>query len=261
MAKTKPNNGDDVKSPKKKATLASELRFYGLFLLAYLLFVTFAYGQYRIPSESMQPTLEVGDRLYVSKFAYGYSRHDIPFGGKMKFLGDGIVNASLPIRGDVVVFRNPKTSVVTIKRVVGLPGDEIQYKRGRLYINGTLIEREEVGQLLYREYDSREKEFADVVPVTKYREQWPDEEGEHFIYERGDKYTVDTTDPFFVPEDSLFFVGDNRDNSTDSRVPGGPGFVPMSYVIGRAEMMVLSFRRCKKEEGLHCPTGRWFIKL
>jgi len=265
MAKSKttdqPGDAAKGKKEKKKATLASELRFYGFFLLAYLLFITFAWGQYRIPSESMQPTLEVGDRLYVSKFAYGYSRHDLPFGGKMKFLGDGVINASLPKRGDVVVFRNPKTEIVMIKRVAGLPGDEIQYRAGRLYINGARIEREEIEEFLYREYQSNGVKPGKVVKITKYQEQWPGEENPHFIYEQSDTEMNDQRGPFVVPEGTLFFVGDNRDNSTDSRASGGPGFVPMSFVIGRAEMMVLSFNRCKEEEGLRCPGSRWFIKL
>ncbi len=259
MAKSKAtdNSGDtDAKTGKKKATLASELRFYGFFLLAYFVFITFAYGQYRIPSESMQPTLEVGDRLYVSKFAYGYSRHDLPFGGKMKFLGDGVINASLPERGDVVVFRNPKSGIVMIKRAAGLPGDEIQYRAGRLFINGELIEREEIEELLYRDYKTKR-----VIKVSKYSEQWPNEEKPHFIYEQSDRELNDQRGPFVVPENTLFFIGDNRDNSTDSRASAGPGYVPMSYVIGRAEMMVLSFNRCKEEEGLRCPNDRWFIKL
>lgn len=259
MAKSKTKKESPSGAPekeKKKATLASELRFYGLFLLAYFAFITFAYGQYRIPSESMQPTLEVGDRLYVSKFAYGYSRHDLPFGGKMKFLGDGVINASLPERGDVVVFRNPKSGIVMIKRVAGLPGDEIQYRNGRLYINGDLIAREQVETLLYREHKTEV-----VVAVTKYTEQWPGEDKTHFIYEQSDQGANDQRGPDIVPEGTLYFIGDNRDNSTDSRAPGGPGYVPMSYVIGRAEMMVLSLNRCKEEEGLRCPGSRWFMKL
>lgn len=264
MAKSKAadkNSDVSAKTGKKKATLGSELRFYGFFLLAYFVFITFAYGQYRIPSESMQPTLEVGDRLYVSKFAYGYSRHDLPFGDKMTFLGNGVINASLPERGDVVVFRNPKSGIVMIKRVAGLPGDEIQYRGGRLYINGKLIERQEMEKFLYREYKTNGVKPGEVVSVTKYQEQWPGEEKPHFIYEQSDRGMNDQRGPDIVPEGTLYFIGDNRDNSTDSRAPGGPGYVKMHYVIGRAEMMVLSLNRCKEEEGLRCPGSRWFIKL
>lgn len=251
----------DENAPKK-ATLKSELRFYGIFFLCFMLFTTFGWGHYRIPSESMQPTLEVGDRLYVSKFSYGYSRHDLPFGGKLGFLGDGVFNASLPARGDVVVFRHPVTGLVMIKRAVGLPGDEIQYRGGRLYINGELIERTQVDKFKYREHKVKYgRTEPDLVEVTVYEEQWPGEEKPHRIFEKSDFERLDTGTPFIVPEGSLFFVGDNRDNSTDSRDPTGPGFVPLDHVIGRAEMMVLSFKRCKEEEGVRCPGSRWFLPL
>ena len=250
------------KKPEKKATLKSELRFYGIFFLCFLIFTTVGWGHYRIPSESMQPTLEVGDRLYVSKFAYGYSRHDLPFGSKMTFLGDGVINPSFPDRGDVVVFRHPKSGLVMIKRAAGLPGDEIQYRQGRLFINGQMIDRTEVDKFKYREHKVKSgSEVGDVVEVTVYEEQWPGEEKPHKIFERSDYDRWDTGVPFIVPDGSVFFVGDNRDNSTDSRADGGPGFVPLNRVIGRAEMMVVSFKRCKEEEGLRCPGSRWFLPL
>lgn len=246
----------------KKVTLKSELRFYGIFFLCFLVFTTFGWGHYRIPSESMQPTLEVGDRLYVSKFAYGYSRHDLPFGGKLGFLGDGVINPSLPERGDVVVFRHPKSGIVMIKRAVGLPGDEIQYRGGRLYINGQLIERTQVDKFKYREHKVKyNRPEPDIVEVTVYEEQWPGEEKPHRIFEQQDYARLDSIEPKIVPEGTLFFIGDNRDNSTDSRDDNGPGFVPLDHVIGRAEMMVLSFKRCKEEPGVRCPGSRWFLKL
>lgn len=260
MAKTEDDAEKSVSS-EKKTTLAGELRFYGLFLLGFLLFTTFGYQHYRIPSESMLPTLEVGDRLYVSKFAYGFSKHDIPFGSKMSFLGDGVINESLPVRGDVVVFRNPNSGIVMIKRVAGLPGDTIAYRGGRLVINDTLIERTEIEKFMYREHPREKGMIGSVTSVTQYEEQWPGEDKPHMIYEQNDREAIDNSGPFTVPAGHVFFVGDNRDNSIDSRHPAGPGYVPMSYVIGRAEMMVLSFKRCKEEEGLRCPGSRWFQKL
>ncbi len=251
-----------AKKPAPKATLKSELRFYAIFFACALTFWTFGFGHYRIPSESMQPTLEVGDRLYVSKFSYGYSRQDLPFGDKFKFLGDGILFEKLPERGDVAVFRDPKSRKVLIKRLVGLPGDKIEYRQGRLFVNGEIVEREEVDTLLYREHKIRSTESEPrVVQVTKYKETWPGEDGPHFIYERTDGEYNDNRGPFIVPAGHTFFIGDNRDNSTDSRAPNGPGFVPVHMLIGRAERMVLSFKRCEKEEGLHCPGKRWFQKL
>ena len=251
-----------AKKPAPKATLKSELRFYGIFFACALTFWTFGFGHYRIPSESMQPTLEVGDRLYVSKFSYGYSRQDLPFGDNFKFLGDGILFEKLPERGDVAVFRDPKSRKVLIKRLVGLPGDKIEYREGRLIINDNIVERTKVDEFLYREHKKRGDENSPrVVKVTKYEESWPGEDGSHFIYEQADGYSNDRRGPFIVPAGHTFFIGDNRDNSTDSRAPNGPGFVPVHMLIGRAERMVLSFKRCKKEEGLHCPGKRWFQKL
>ncbi|MEE9347941.1 MAG: signal peptidase I [Robiginitomaculum sp.] len=245
----------------EKSTLKSEIRFYAIFLACFMAFWTFGYGHYRIPSESMQPTLEVGDRLYVSKFSYGYSRHDIPFGYRMKFLGDGVFNPSLPERGDVVVFRNPKSNMVLIKRCIGLPGDSIEYRQGRLFVNGEMIARAPEDEFLYREHSGRKEPQGRVVKVTQYAEQLPGEDIPHMIYERTDGEYNDQRGPFSVPEGHLFFAGDNRDNSTDSRAPRGPGYVPLDHVIGRAERMVLSFKRCEDEEGLRCPGKRWLIKL
>lgn len=254
--------GKKAKKPAPKATLKSELRFYGIFFACALTFWTFGYGHYRIPSESMQPTLEVGDRLYVSKFSYGYSRQDLPFGDKFKFLGNGILFERMPERGDVAVFIDPTSRKVLIKRLVGLPGDKILYRQGRLFINGEIVERKDMGQLLYREHKVRGTESEPrVVQVSKYEESWPGEDGSHFIYEQSDGGYNDNRGPFTVPAGHTFFVGDNRDNSTDSRAPTGPGFVPIHLLIGRAERMVLSFKRCKKEEGIHCPGKRWFQKL
>ena len=99
-------------------------------------FFTTVWGHYKIPSESMLPTLEVGDHVYVTKFAYGFSRHSLPFNmHKLPFLGEGQIFSRNPKRGDVVVFRNPRSKIVMIKRLVGLPGDKIQMRDGRLYIN------------------------------------------------------------------------------------------------------------------------------
>lgn len=252
---------DAEKQKTPKATLKSEARFYGIFAICALIFWTFAYGHYRIPSESMQPTLEVGDRLYVSKFSYGYSRQDLPFGNRLKFLGDGVLFESMPERGDVAVFRD-KNGKVLIKRLAGLPGDTLEYRDGRLYINGDEIERKTISELLYREHKiSRSEIEPRVIQVTKYEEQWPAEDGSHFIYERNDSQYNDNRGPFTVPPGHTFFIGDNRDNSADSRDPNGPGYVPMDRLIGRAERMVFSLKRCKAEDGLHCPGKRWFQKL
>ncbi len=255
MSKAKTDKEIEPKKSVREAVV-EELKFL-LGLIAFIfVFFNFVFGHYKIPSESMQPTLEVGDHLYVSKFAYGFSRHSLILGmRKLPFLKEGRIFGRMPERGDVIVFRNPKSELVMIKRLVGLPGDRIETKQGRLYINGELIERVLEDEFSYREHR------GPVAQVAKYREQLPDEDAPHWIYERSDFDRLDTKGPYIIPADKFFFMGDNRDNSEDSRAPGGPGFVPFDHLIGRAEYMVFSTKRCKKEEGLRCPGRRAFLKM
>ncbi|PHR59129.1 MAG: signal peptidase I [Robiginitomaculum sp.] len=233
-----------------------EVKFL-LGLMAFLfIFFNFVFGHFKIPSESMQPTLEVGDHLYVNKFAYGFSKHSLIMGmSNLPFLKDGRVFGKMPKRGDVAVFRNPKSGLVMIKRVVGLPGDEIETRAGRLYINGKIVDRILEAEFSYREHRGY------VAQVARYREQVPGEKDPHWIYERSDFDRLDNRGVYIVPQEKLFFMGDNRDNSEDSRAPAGPGFVPFDHLIGRAEYMVYSLKKCKTEEGLKCPGRRYFLKL
>ncbi len=254
MAKKTKTKEIDERTMREK--VIDELKFIAGLLAFLFVFMNFVFGHYKIPSESMQPTLEVGDHLYVNKMAYGVSKHSmVLWMHQLPFLKDGRLFGKMPKRGDVVVFRNPKSGMVMIKRVVGLPGDEIKIFHGRLYVNGALMERSLVDEFSYREH----RGF--VAEVAKYDEQLPDEKQNHQIYERSDSDRLDNRGPFIIPEGKIFFMGDNRDNSEDSRAPGGPGFVPFDHLIGRAEMMVYSFKRCKKEEGLRCPGKRAFQKL
>jgi signal peptidase I len=232
----------------------AEVKFFAGLAVVMLAFLTFVWGHYKIPSESMQPTLEVGDHLYVSKFAYGYSRHSPPFGlHKLPFLKDGKIFSKIPKRGDVAVFRNPKTGIVMIKRVTGLPGDTIRMHRGRLFINDVLVPRENIDNFLYRQH------LGSVTGVDVFKETLPDMKSPIIIYEQTDGGNLDTTEKFLVPEGHLFFMGDNRDNSLDSRAFMGP--VPLDHLIGRADLMMFSFKRCKKEENLYCPPFRAMKKL
>jgi len=164
-------DSDEQAEPRSKgAWIWSEFKFFatlGVFIVA---FITLVWGHFKIPSESMQPTLEVGDHLYVSKYAYGYSKHSLPYMLHKLPLPEGRIFSKLPDRGDVVVFR--------------LPGMEEGF----------------------------------------------------VIYERDDTHPLDNTPVFIIPDKSLFFMGDNRDNSVDSRaVDHGPGIVHMNYVMGRAD--------------------------
>ena len=216
-------------------------------------FTSLAFATYYIPSESMQPSLEVGDRIVVSKWAYGYSRYTLPL-GLGRFLPDswdGRIGWAQPQRGDVVVLWDEGQRLTLIKRVIGLPGDIVAVRRGRLFLNGEPVARTLVEDRLYREDGGRD----DVVQVHLFEEDLPDGSA-HPIYERGDDRWLDDFGPEVVPAGHIFLMGDNRDNSVDSRAPGGPGFVPFSHVIGRAETVLYTFERCHREDGLYCPRGR-----
>ncbi|MGI9433545.1 MAG: signal peptidase I [Geminicoccaceae bacterium] len=200
---------------------------------------TFLYEPFNIPSGSMKPTLWIGDYLFVSKFAYGYSRHSLPFSPP---LGSGRLLGSLPERGDVAVFKLPAdTSVDYIKRIVGLPGDRIQVKNGVLFINDTEVARTPLDDFIDTDgVTAREvKRFQETMPGglggdggTDPRsfdvlDGQPDGRGKH-----------DNTQVFVVPADHVFAMGDNRDNSLDSR--DNVGFVPVENLVGRAEIIFFS---------------------
>jgi len=238
--------------------LLSEVKFFAKLFAFILAFVTLVWGHYKIPSESMQPTLEVGDHLYVSKFAYGYSKHSLPYFLHHLPLPEGRVFSRLPQRGDVVVFRNPRSGIVMIKRAIGLPGDRVQVLRGQLYINDELVPRETVETRVYIEHKSKRQ-----VRVETYEQTLPESDTSFLIYEQSDRYRLDNTPVFTVPENQLFFMGDGRDNSTDSRAGAlGPGMVHMNYVIGRADRIMFSLKRCDRDLEFYCPPkGRFMEKL
>lgn len=198
---------------------------------------SFAFEPFSIPSGSMIPTLLIGDYLFVSKFAYGYSRYSFPMGLAPI---NGRINDRLATRGDVVVFRKPHDlSIDYIKRVMGLPGDTLQMKKGRLYINGKMIKRDYVGDYEVLMPDGQK------VTHKRYKETLP--EGRvHMIIERSDDGPLDDTEAYVVPEGHYFMMGDNRDGSQDSRVMSEVGFVPEENLVGRADRLFFSL-----EEGTH----------
>lgn len=221
-------------------------------ILLALLIRTFLFEPFNIPSGSMKPTLLVGDYLFVNKFAYGYSKHSFPF--SMGPIEEGRILSHLPERGDVVVFKLPtNTRIDYIKRVIGLPNDRIQVRNGRLYINGTRVEREEVGLRKVAEG------YAPAEQMMEYIETLP-EGGLHQILEESDQRDLDNTVEFSVPDGHVFVMGDNRDNSQDSRVASVVGFVPVENLVGRASFLFFSIDTQLAEWGnpLTWPTAvRW----
>jgi signal peptidase I len=189
-----------------------------------------------VPSGSMEPTLAIGDALIASKFAYGYSRYSLPFG--LGPSSESRLLERLPARGDVVVFRLPRdTSVTYVKRVVGLPGDKIQMRDGHLVINGTALPLKEDGAALVENSDGSSMQTGKFIETLPGGHQHP-------IFKHQWNGTLDNTDEYVVPKDHVFVMGDNRDDSWDSRVPiamGGVGFVPMENLMARAEVVIGSY--------------------
>jgi signal peptidase I len=205
----------------------------GLALALVLVVRTVAAEPYTVPTPSMVPTLLVGDKLVASKYAYGYSRYSVPIGEiPMK----GRVLETPPTRGDVIVFRLPRdTSETYVKRVIGLPGDRVQMKAGRLYINGAIAERHEMDAFVT---DLNGRSFT----LHHYIETLPGGR-DHEVIEMSDDETLDNTPEFTVPAGHYFMMGDNRDDSLDSRVAavaGGVGMVPAENLVGRVDMVLYS---------------------
>ena len=192
---------------------------------------------YKAPSASMAPAINVGDHFYVSKINYMFSK------------------TKVPNRGDVVVFKNSKNALVMVKRVVGLPNDTVKMTDGRLVVNGKIVSRKHNSNFRYR--DNR----GSVIAVEQYREYLPDSENKHIIFEQIHNGRFDNTEEFIVPEDHIFVMGDNRDNSMDSRAEHGPGFVPVENIIGEATYIMFSSGKCSAEDGLRCPPFRAMKKL
>jgi len=197
-------------------------------LILALLVRTFLFQPFSIPSGSMEDTLLVGDFLFVSKYAYGYSQYSFPFSPDI--FGDDRVFANDPERGDVVVFKGQDGDTDFIKRLIGLPGDRIQVTDGLLYINDEPVELE----LL-------EGDPSSSFGTLRYRETLPNGVT-HDILDNTRNGPYDNTQVFEVPEGHYFFMGDNRDNSTDSRAGarGGIGYIPFENLIGRAEVIFFS---------------------
>jgi signal peptidase I len=222
--------------PKGGESFTELLRTVVTVGLAVLVLRTFAFEPFNIPSGSMIPTILIGDYVFVSKYSYGFSRYSFPlfhppFSGR--------IFGRVPERGDVAVFKLPRDpSEDYIKRIVGLPGDKIQMVNGVLNVNGTPVQ-------LQRTEDFFDDEYQRNISTPQYIETLPGGR-QHPILKLREPGTgdEDNTPVFEVPADSVFAMGDNRDNSLDSRVPprnNGVGFVPLENLVGRAEFRFFSY--------------------
>ncbi len=204
--------------------------------------------QFYVPSPSMEPTLLIGDMLLASKYPYGYGAASLPI--HVAFPETGRVFAAMPKRGDVVVFRWPgDRSQAWVKRVVGLPGDRIQMRQGVLYINGqaAALKADGIGSV--------EDDAGASEPARRYVETLPGGVS-HTIFKTADHGRLDNTLEVTVPNDRLFVMGDNRDNSADSRVPvneGGVGLLPTDNLVGRVDAIVGSWDFATKSQ----PVWTW----
>ncbi len=220
---------DKTLSAEKKGGFGETFSVLVQALLLAVVIRTVFFQPFSIPSGSMRPTLLEGDYLFVTKWAYGYSRHSMPFSPN---LFSGRIFGSEPERGDVAVFKLPSnTAVDYIKRIIGLPGDRIQVVAGQLMINGEAVKREKIGQIDNPDITEGNR------PVDVYRETLPN--GVTYDTLDIDPHSIgDDTREFTVPPGHYFAMGDNRDNSSDSRF--GVGFVPAENLVGRANYIFFS---------------------
>lgn len=196
-----------------------------------LVFRSFAFEPFYIPSGSMKSSLLVGDYVFVSKHSYGYSRYSFPFGLP---LFEGRVLKDTPKRGDVIVFKLPSnTNINYIKRLIGMPGDRIRMLGGVLYLNGKAVPKKRIDNFTDKDSDGNFNE------IPRYVETLPNGVSYHVLDE--DKNgAADNTVEYTVPEGHYFFMGDNRDNSQDSRFLGAVGFVPEENLLGPANFIFYS---------------------
>ena len=247
---------------KKNISFLSNIKSISLAIFIALLIRSFVAEPFNIPSGSMKPNLLVGDFIFVSKWSYGYSKHSLPF--SLDLIPDSLsmfpekIFSRMPSRGDVVVFKYPKDNRTDyVKRLIGLPGDTIQIINGEIKINNTLVLRKRI------------KDFEDVNKrgekkrIRSYKEYFFNKEVE--VLDIQDNGLVDNTNLVSVPEGHFFVMGDNRDNSQDSRFPDVE-FVPMQNLVGKVQFIFFSlensrfFQIWKWPKSIRCNRLITFIK-
>ena len=202
--------------------------FYALIIA--LIIRSFLFQPFYIPSSSMEPNLLIGDRLFVSKYTYGYSRHSLPFSPKIY---NNRILGKTPKRGDVIVFKTPADNRTDyIKRLIGLPGDIIQFIDGDLYLNEN--------QILKTKIKKNDQIYcgSTILETNTFEEKLPNGTKYKAVYFK--KNSFQNSNKFIVPEDHYFFLGDNRDCSKDSRYLGSVGYVSKDNLVGKARILFFS---------------------
>ena len=240
---------------KNKNSLISNLKSIFLAVLIALIIRSFFAEPYNIPSGSMKPNLLVGDFIFVSKWSYGFSKHSLPFSIP---LIPGKIFSKLPKRGEVVVFKTPEDNRTDyIKRVIGLPGDRIQIIDGKIIINDNLILRKKLKDFIDTDKNSS------IKRIRKYKEYFFNKEIE--VLDITDQGIVDNTNLYVVPEGHFFVMGDNRDNSQDSRFTNIVGYIPIENLIGKAQFIFFSLENSRFLELWKWPkairTKRLFMQI
>ena len=218
-----------------KKKIVENIKTLGYALIIALVIRSFLFQPFYIPSSSMEPNLLVGDRLFVSKYSYGYSRHSLPFSPNLtnkRYL------SKKPERGDVVVFKTPADNRTDyIKRLIGLPGDTLQIIDGDFYLNSQKIQRKKIETTININCGN------EILDVVTYEEMLPN--GEKYIAVYRKEGTMQNTDKFIVPNNHYFFMGDNRDCSKDSRFLGSVGYVAFNNLVGKASLIFFSNDKTK----------------
>ena len=219
----------------KKNSFFGNLKSIFIAIFIALVIRSFIFEPFNIPSGSMKPNLLVGDFIFVSKYSYGFSKHSLPFSIP---LIPGKIFSNKPERGDVVVFKTPQNNRTDyIKRVIGLPGDKIEIKNGIIFINGSEILRKKLNDFIDTDNKRSNKR------VRMYNEYFFNKEIN--ILDITDNGIADNTQLFNVPENHFFVMGDNRDNSQDSRFINTVGFIPYENLVGKAQFIFFSLENAR----------------